>query len=224
MVELLNFEKKYGKRLILKSDEICFEKGRISFLMAPNGAGKTTLLKCITALERYDGEIRISGEKNTDHLRECLVIWDDCPFFNDLSGLKNLLILSEDKMNKSRIKQLALKSFNEELLNRRVKTYSYGQRKKLALILAEILNPSLLIMDEISNGLDLDSMFDLQDRLRELSAADRTIILTGHQLGFYEKIYDDLYLIKDCKLVKADPSKEKSLEEVYCEEIHHDRA
>ena len=224
MVELKNFEKRYGKRLILKSDRICFEKGRISFLMAPNGAGKTTLLKCITALERYDGEIRICDHKNTDSLKECLIIWDDCPFFNDLSGLKNLLILSEDQMDKNRIKQNALRFFNEELLNRRVKTYSYGQRKKLALVLAEILNPAVLIMDEISNGLDFDSMLELQARLKELSVSDRTIILTGHQLGFYEKIYDDLYLIKDCQIVKTDPSKEKTLEEVYCEEIHRDRA
>lgn len=220
MVELKDFVKKYRKRLILNCESVCFESGKISFLMAPNGAGKTTLIKCITALERYDGEIRICNKKNTDNLKECFIVWDDCPFFNDLSGLKNLLIFSEDKMNKDRIIQVALKYFDEELLKRRVKTYSYGQRKKLALVLAEILDPSVLIMDEISNGLDFDSMLELQERLKKLSVAERTIILTGHQLGFYEKIYDDLYLIKDCMIVKSDVAKEKTLEEVYCEEIH----
>ncbi len=222
MVEVKNFEKRYGKKVILKSESICFEGGKISFIMAPNGAGKTTLLKCITALEKYDGEIKICGKKNTDNLRECFVIWDDCPFFNNLSGLKNLLIFSEDKADRNEIIQTAHRYLDDELLKRKVKTYSYGQRKKLALVLAEILNPSVLIMDEISNGLDFESMMELQNRLKELAGIGRTILLTGHQFGFYEKICDDLYMIKDCMIEKADRTSGRTLEEVYCEEIHGD--
>lgn len=219
MIRFIGFEKSYGKKTIVKCDDICFEKGKISFLMAPNGAGKTTLLKCITALEGYVGEISINGKKNTDSLSECLVIWDDCPFFTGLSGLKNLMILSEDKMNKAEIKKTALEYIDEELLKRRVSTYSYGQKKKLALALAKILDPSVLIMDEISNGLDFDTMQGLQRELKKMSK-DKTILLTGHQFGFYEKIYDDLFLIKDGVIVKPERDDTKSLEEVYCEELH----
>ena len=219
MISLKNFEKKYGNRSIIKCEDVQFESGKISFLMAPNGAGKTTLIKCITALEEYDGEILINDKKNTDALGECLAIWDDCPFYNSLSGLKNLLILSEGKMEKADIKEVALTYIDEELLKRRVRTYSYGQKKKLALALAKILDPEVLIMDEISNGLDYDTMLELQQRLKLLSKG-RTIILTGHQFAFYEKLYDDLFLIKEGKLIKADSTEKKSLEEVYCEELH----
>lgn len=219
MIEFTNFEKKYGKQFSLKCEYLCFEDGKISFLMAPNGAGKTTLLKCISALEKYSGQIEINRKINTRNLAECLIIWDDCPFFNNISGLKNLLILSDDKMSKEKIKDMALKYIDERLLKRRVSTYSYGQRKKLALVLAEILDPSILIMDEISNGLDFDTMQELQVHLKTLSA-NRTIILTGHQFGFYEKIYDDLFIIKDGEVVKEKMLDRKMLEEVYLEELH----
>lgn len=219
MITLSNFRKTYGNRTILECDALQFESDKISFLMAPNGAGKTTLIKCITALEEYDGEIHINNKKNSDMLGKCLAIWDDCPFYNSLSGLNNLIILSEDKMSKAEIKEVALTYIDEELLKRRVSTYSYGQRKRLALILAIILSPEVLIMDEISNGLDYDTMLELRQRLKEL-AKDRTIILTGHQFAFYENLYDDLFLIKKGKLIKADGTDKKSLEEVYCEELH----
>ncbi|MBR5993471.1 MAG: ABC transporter ATP-binding protein [Lachnospiraceae bacterium] len=219
MVTLTDFEKKYGNKIIIRCDSLCFNSGKISFLMAPNGAGKTTLLKCITALEQYEGQIMINDKENTDNLEECLVIWDDCPFIDTLSGLKNLLILSENKKSNKEIFDIAIKHLNEELLRRRVRTYSYGQRKRLALALAEILNPTVLIMDEISNGLDFDTMQELQKKLKELSV-NRTIILTGHQFGFYEKIYDDLYIIKDGVIIKENSVGRKSLEEVYCETLH----
>lgn len=219
MVKLTNFEKNYGKKPIVKCDDICFERGKISFLMAPNGAGKTTLLKCIAALEGYGGEIRIDDKLNTENLSKCLVIWDDCPFFTGLSGLKNLIILSEDKMNKTEIKKTALEFIDEGLLKRRVSTYSYGQKKRLALVLAKILDPAVLIMDEISNGLDFDTMQELQKELKKMSK-DKTILLTGHQFGFYEKIYDDLFLIKDGVIIKSEHEDKKTLEEVYCEELH----
>ena len=62
-------------------------------------------------------------------------------------------------------------------------------------------------------------MLELQQRLKFLSKG-RTIILTGHQFAFYEKLYDDLFLIKEGKLLKAEIADKKSLEEVYCEELH----
>lgn len=218
MVELSNFEKKYGNKFSLECDNIVFEEGKISFLMAPNGAGKTTLLKCITALEQYKGNILINGINNTENLGDCLVIWDDCPFLTNLSGLKNLLILSEDKKTTAEIKSIARKYIDDDLLNRRVKTYSYGQKKKLALALAEIIEPSVLIMDEISNGLDYDTMQELQKKLKDISDSC-TIILTGHQFGFYEKIFDELFLIKDGVISRVANFEKKSLEEVYCEEL-----
>lgn len=220
MVTLKNFNKCYRGKNIIKCEGVCFEQGKISFLMAPNGKGKTTLLKCITALEEYEGVIYINDKVNRNNLSECLVIWDDCPFFGNLSGLKNLFILSEDKAGKDEIKKIALKYIDEDLLKRRVNTYSYGQKKKLALALTELLNPSVLIMDEISNGLDYDTMQELQNMLRELASKERTILLTGHQFGFYEKIYDDLYIIKDGVILKTNSTDKKTLEEVYREELH----
>lgn len=218
MITLKKFSKSYRKKPVVRCDDICFASNRISFIMAPNGCGKTTLLKCVVGLESFSGEICINGETNTEKLTECLVIWDDCPLYSYLTGLNNLLIFCENKVDKVKIRNVARKYIDDDLLKRKVSTYSYGQKKRLALILAELLDPDILIMDEISNGLDFDTMLELKEHLKLLSA-NRTIILTGHQFAFYENLYDDLYLIRDGILEKFEGEDKKTLEEVYCENL-----
>ena len=93
----------------------------------------------------------------------------------------------------------------------------------LALALAEITDPEYLIMDEISNGLDYETMLDLKKRLRGWSER-KTILLTGHQFGFYNDLVDDVFLIRDRKLILVEEefrNSEKTLEEIYDKEISH---
>ena len=104
--------------------------------MGHNGSGKTTLVKCIMRLESYSGQIIFNNSSNNS-----LVVWDDCPFYNNLSWIKNLILFSEGKIDKKNIINLSLKYLDNDLLNRKVKLYSYGQKKKLALALVEILKP-----------------------------------------------------------------------------------
>jgi len=163
--------------------------------MGKNGSGKTTLIKCLMEMESFSGEISFNG-KSIDSVRnECLVLWDDCPFYNSLSGLKNLLIFSEDKKTKDEIIKIAMNFLDKDLLNRKVSTYSYGQKKKLALCLVDILEPTYLIMDEISNGLDYETMRFLKKRIIEWKV-NKTILVTGHQFEFYNDIIDELLIFK----------------------------
>ena len=135
--------------------------------------------------------------------------------------MENLSIFGEQKKSKNEIVELSKKYLDRNVLKKKVKTYSYGQKKKLALILVDILQPKYLFMDEISNGLDYEMMQELKKHLKELSQK-MTIILTGHQFSFYDEIIDALYLIKDKQLRKYDKYSDgnKSLEDVYNEELY----
>ena len=109
----------------------------------------------------------------------------------------------------------------DKTLKRKVKTYSYGQKKKLSLILLDILKPKYILMDEISNGLDIDTMEMLQNKIDNIKN-ESTIILTGHQFNFYQKIADNVFVKNNDKIIKVEYDKNdpSSLEKIYHEKIN----
>lgn len=216
MIQLVKFQKNYGKQILYVPTDLEIPGNSISFLMGKNGCGKTTLLKCLAGLEAYEGEI-LFDEKPLSAVREkCLVIWDDSPCYPNMNGLQNLLILCEGRKSKDEILAAAEHYLEYTVLKRKVRSYSYGQKKKLMLALADLLEPEYLIMDEISNGLDVDMMDELAEHLLEMKET-RTILLTGHQFSFYEKIAEHIFLKKEKEVFHITPEirASRSLEELY---------
>lgn len=225
MIKFNKIKKRYKNKDVIKDTSFEVKDNRISFIMGENGAGKTTLIKCMANLEDYEGNITYGG-KDIDKVRSSFfVLFDDCPFYNNLSGLDNLLIFSENKMKKNAILHFAEKILDRNVLRSKVKTYSNGQRKKLGIILMEILKPEYIILDEISNGLDYESLKDLKKNIKHLSS-DSTILMTGHQFDFYNDLVDDLYLFKGGAISREDNYEKgmKKLEEVYDEKLYKARA
>lgn len=217
MLILENFSKSYNHTPVIQNTNIKIGAKNISFLMGPNGCGKTTLLKCIAGLEDYKGKIFYDEAPIEKVRNDAYIIWDDCPFYNELSGLDNLMILTENaNVKKNEIYEISNKYFNKEILLRKVKTYSYGQRKKLALILNGLIKPKILIMDEISNGLDYDTMRLLQSEVKRISAKVN-VLLTGHQFSFYEGIVEEVFIFinNTIKDVTDEYKAQKSLSTIY---------
>jgi len=221
MIECKNISKNYRENVIMKSSSINIRNNKISFLMGPNGHGKTTFIKCLMGMEKFKGNFLFDGKEINNVRKQILVLWDDCPFYTNLSGLKNLIIFSENIKNKKQIKAIASRFLNSELLKNKVKNYSYGQKKILALALVEILKPRYLIMDEISNGLDFE-MIRYSQKLIKSWSEDGTVLLTGHQFSFYNEIIDDVFIFKnnDVSLLTKDFQNQKlKLEDIYDEAI-----
>lgn len=163
MVKFVNFAKYYNNQAILKDVNLEIADNKITFIMGKNGAGKTTLVKCMLGLEDYTGEIRYDlGVSENEEKKRILAIWDEFPFYDGMTGLNNLYVFSEGLKSQREILQIAQKYLGKEILKRKVKSYSYGQRKKLSLILVEILEPQIVVMDEVSNGLDYETMVYLK--------------------------------------------------------------
>lgn len=196
MIELKDFSKSYGSNCVIKECSFTIPDKTVSFFMGPNGAGKTTLIKCLAGLEDYSGKIYVNDLPIERSECNMLTIWDDCPFYNNMSGLDNLFVMSETNLKAKDIISIAEQYLSRDLLKRKVKTYSYGQRKKLGLALQKIINPEIIIMDEISNGLDIDAMKQLRNNIAKI-AKGKTVILTGHQFSFYEGLVKEIYIFKD---------------------------
>jgi len=207
MITLSDVSKKYNGKAIFNHLNIAFHHCELNFLLGKNGVGKTTLFKCIMGLEDYSGNISVNREK-------LFCIYDDTPFYSDLSGYQNILLFSKIYQISGKI-DVDYTLLDKDLLKKKVKTYSYGQRKKLAIMMVNIINPDVLLLDEITNGLDYETIKYLK-RQFIFWKKDKIIVATGHQLEFYNSLIDQVFIIKNKTAFKLSTAvKGSNLEEIY---------
>lgn len=201
-LEVNNISKIIGKNLILDDISFKLEKGKIYGLVGENGSGKSTLLKIILGLYNSKGDVIINGYhlKNSfeDALREVSGIVDFVSFYEYLTAYENLryfALLYEVPM--SRVDEL-LDLVGLKKSNKVVKKFSLGMKQRLGLAIALLKDPSILILDEPTNGLDPKGILELRNLL--LSFEDKTIIVSSHIISEIEKIVDEVLFISDKKL------------------------
>ncbi|MEG2684558.1 MAG: ATP-binding cassette domain-containing protein [Erysipelotrichaceae bacterium] len=209
MIELKGLTKKYEGKTIFENLNIVFPEKKLNFILGKNGIGKTTLYKCILNLENYSGEIVNNNER-------IFCIFDEQPFYTNLSGFQNIDLFKSLYSIKTET-LIDCSMMDTSFLKKKVKNYSYGQKKKLALLLVDIICPDVLLLDEASNGLDYETIKYLKQKL-EIWKNGMTIIITGHQLDFYNSIIDNTFVMLDGKIVSVNKG-DKKLEEIYDEYI-----
>jgi ABC-2 type transport system ATP-binding protein len=187
------------------------DAGEILGLLGPNGSGKSTLLRVLsTAMEPDSGSLRLGGvdgikEKREVRAKTGLTV-DRPTHYRDLSGWANAYFFARAYgMAKEKAEDVLAELFDyfdlAEYRDDRVKTYSYGMGKKLALIEAMAHGPELLLLDEPSLGLDYTSQLAFQRKIRELSAAGTAILLASNQVDEVEALCDRVVFLHRGKLV-----------------------
>ena len=200
-LEANNISKTISKNLILDDISFKLEKGKIYGLVGANGSGKSTLLKIILGLYNSSGEVIINGHhlKNSfnDALRDVSGIVDFVSFYEYLTAIENLkyfAMLYEVPVSRaSEVLEIVGLKRNDKI----VKKFSLGMKQRLGLAIALLKNPSILILDEPTNGLDPKGILELRNLL--LSFEDKTIIIS-HIIAEIEKIVDEVLFINNKKL------------------------
>ena len=174
--------------------------GEVYGLMGPNGSGKSTLLRVLsTAMQPDGGGFKIGGNDGLSERRKVRaktgLMVDRPTHYGDLSGWANaFLFASSYGMPRKKAEQALMELFEyfglSEYRDERVKNYSYGMGKKLALIEAMAHSPEFLILDEPSLGLDYTSQLAFQRKLRELSSEGVAILLASNQVDEVESLCD----------------------------------
>ncbi|MDU2109611.1 MAG: ABC transporter ATP-binding protein [Peptoniphilus rhinitidis] len=204
-IEIKNLNKEF-KDFELNIENLEIPKGAVIGLIGENGAGKTTFLKCILDLYKYDGEIKIFGEKvHKESFEEIGVVLSNS-FFSDNFKVKDVVD----------ILKVAYKNFDEKMFydcvnrfkmpkNKKLKELSTGNLMKLKIISAICHKPDLLILDEPTSGLDpviRDEIIEfLFDYIRN---DDRTVLFSSHILSDIEKIADYIIYIRDGEIIFYD--------------------
>ncbi|MCD5325970.1 MULTISPECIES: ABC transporter ATP-binding protein [Pontibacillus] len=206
-----NLSKSFKKKTII--DDLSFEldKGKIYGFLGPNGAGKTTTIRMLVSLLHADkGEIIVNGANMKTERNKALsnigAVVENPEMYNLMSGLENMQHFSRmhtPKISRERINELVSFVELEKAITDKVKTYSLGMKQRLGIAQALLHKPSILILDEPTNGLDPKGIRELRSYLRTLADEEGvTVLVSTHLLSEAEMMCDEVLIIQDGKFVK----------------------
>ncbi len=198
--------KAYGKKIALDNVDLTIPAGRIIGLIGPNGAGKTTLLKGILGLAQVEGSLQVLGlNPFTDRVK----LLEDVSFIADTAILPSWIKVSEalDYIEGvhpkfSREKAMAFLAKTKITPDNKVKSLSKGMVTQLHLALIMAIDSKLLVLDEPTLGLDIIYRKQFYESLlNDYYDAQKTIVITTHQVEEIEGILTDLIFINDGKIL-----------------------
>ncbi|MUG99732.1 ATP-binding cassette domain-containing protein [Scytonema sp. UIC 10036] len=200
-----NLKKSYGTVVAVKDVSFKVEPGEIFGLLGPNGAGKTTTLRSLCTLTTPDaGNLEVSGIsvlKNPRMARKRLgyvaqeVAPDKVLTGRELLQLQAALYHLPGTVAKQRINTVLELLGLQEYADKKTGTYSGGLRKRLDLAAGLLHAPDVLVLDEPTVGLDIESRFVVWDFLRKLRQAGTTVVITSHYLEEVDALADRVAII-----------------------------
>jgi heme exporter protein A len=191
MIEVRNLVKRFGLKPVLRGLDFQVKEGEFVALLGPNGAGKTTFLRILASLSRQTlGEVSIAGYRLPSQaaaVRRRLGVVSHLPLlYGDLTAEENLRFYGKmygvhnlDQRSSTVLEMVGLAARRKDL----VRTFSRGMQQRLAIGRAVLHDPDVMLFDEPHTGLDQDACVMLDNVLREVAAAGRTVVMTSHDLS-----------------------------------------
>ncbi|MEM8718777.1 MAG: ATP-binding cassette domain-containing protein [Cyanobacteria bacterium P01_G01_bin.39] len=208
-----NLRKSYGEVQAVKDISFTVEAGEIFGLLGPNGAGKTTTIRCLCTLAKPDaGKIAVGGVDaiaSPKAVRQRLgyvaqeVAIDKVLTGRELLKLQAALYHLPPKIINDRIAQLIEVLGLQEYADNKTGTYSGGIRKRLDLAAGLLHQPEVLVLDEPTVGLDIETRMVVWQFLQELRSAGTTVLITSHYLEEIDALADRLAIIDQGKVIAA---------------------
>ena len=208
MLEIKGLKKSFKAKEVLKNLNLSIKEGEIVCLLGNNGAGKTTLINCILRMIQADaGSILLEGRdiftyKNEEYFSKVNALLESSVNVYDyLTGWQNIEyfsgLLNIDSGNEKIKTYISLFEL-EEAIHEAVGTYSRGMRQKLALLIALMSSPKLLLLDEATLGLDIQSKLSVIQTLNTIIKTEKiAVLLTSHQMDVVQKLQSRILILKD---------------------------
>lgn len=206
VLTLQNITKFYGRIQALNNVSFEVPEGSVFGILGPNGSGKTTLLGIVMdVLKANSGNFLWFGQPAYEDQRKQIGTLLETPnFYHYLSGERNLKIAAEIKnRNETDIPDVLEKVKLSQRRHSKFSTYSLGMKQRLALASALLGNPSVLVLDEPTNGLDPVGIAETRELIRNLAHEGKTIILASHLLDEVEKVCTHVAILQKGKLITS---------------------
>ncbi|GAE28723.1 ABC transporter ATP-binding protein [Halalkalibacter hemicellulosilyticus] len=210
VVQIENLCKEIGNKRIVNDISLDIYPGEIFGFLGPNGAGKTTTIRMLVGLvSMTEGCVLIKGRDVSSHFEQAIsqvgAIVENPEFYDYLTGYQNLIHFARMSGNitEERIMDMIELVGLENAIYDKVKIYSLGMRQRLGLAQALMHAPSVLILDEPTNGLDPAGIREFRHYLKKLTKEEGlAILVSSHLLAEMELMCDRIGIIQHGKLIK----------------------
>lgn len=227
MIEVCGITKKYGNFVAVNNVSLTAENGKITILLGPNGAGKSTTIKSIIGLLQCSGEILIDGinhreieaKKAFGYIPETPVLYDELTVEEHIRFIgRAYRVEGYEEYAETLLKRFHLLEKKKTV----VKELSKGMTQKLSFILALIIKPTSLMVDEPMVGLDPTAIEDVLKLLVELKEQGVSILISTHIIDIIDTIWDEAYIMNHGEIVRSVKREElngESLKQLFFEVV-----
>ena len=216
LLRIENIVKDYGNGPILKDLSLDIHKGEVVVVIGPSGCGKSTLLRCINGLEEIQsGEIYLRDQLLTDpktkwtEVRQKIgMVFQSYELFPHMTIMDNILLgpMKAQKRKKKEVLEKVEKLLDRVGLLDRKEDYprqlSGGQKQRVAIVRALIMDPEIMLFDEVTAALDPEMVREVLDVMLELAEAGSTMIIVTHEMQFAEAVADRIVFLDQGEIVE----------------------
>lgn len=234
ILEVKNLTKLYRNGRGIKNISFTVYRGDVFGFLGPNGAGKTTVMKAVTNLcHPSEGEILLFGKDLKNNFVSCMSnvgsLIENAVAYEYLSASDNLKLVARyykdvDKERQDVVLELVgLSKYKSE----KVANYSTGMRQRLGLAMAILSKPELIILDESTNGLDIEGMHDIRNIIQRLVKEEGiTFFISSHLVHEIELICNRIGIINNGELIREGLVKElitneESMEDFFIKQVRN---
>jgi len=206
-----NVKKTIKKKEIIKGISLDIEKGEVLGFLGPNGAGKSTTLRMVVGLSKpSSGHIQISGyDIQKDYVKAmsqvgCMIEGPD--MYNYMSGYKNLEMLNVmgNAVSKKDIYDVIELVGLENRIHDKVRIYSMGMKQRLGLAAALLHKPKLLVLDEPTNGLDPQGIYEFRGIIKHLSEVEGiSVLISSHLISEVQLMSQKVAIINNGEIIQS---------------------
>jgi ABC-2 type transport system ATP-binding protein len=240
IIEAKNLKKNYGDFVAVNNIDFDIMQGEIFGLLGPNGAGKTTAINMLIGLAKISGgNIFYKGADLTNKIKKAQemtgVVADESNLYDEMSGFENLCFCGSLYGMHKNVREKKARALLElfqlrDAADKKFKAYSKGMKRKLTIAAALMHDPEILFLDEPTTGIDVASVRQIRNLIKNLNSRGTTIFLTTHYIEEAERLCDRVAFIDRGKIIKIDiverlisETRESDIIEVACESIPLDR-
>ncbi len=220
ILEIVDLVKDYGKGPVLKGISIDVHKTEVLVIIGPSGCGKSTLLRCINGLEDIQsGEILLEGDKingektNWSKVRQKIgMVFQNYELFPHMTILENIILgpLKVQNRKREEVVEAAKALLNRVGLLDKIDAYprelSGGQKQRVAIVRSLIMNPDIMLFDEVTAALDPEMVREVLDVMLELANSGSTMLIVTHEMNFARAVADRVIFMEKGHIVEeGDP-------------------
>ena len=218
ILQVRHISKTFENNRVLRDVSLDLDEGRVLVVVGPSGCGKSTLLRCINGLERIDGgEILLRGElisgrrKNLHLVRQKIgMVFQSYDLFPHMKVMDNLILgpvralgKPKDRAREEAARMLARVGLSDKA-GVYPRTLSGGQRQRVALVRAMLMQPEILLLDEITAALDPEMVSEVLNVV-DLARDGMTMVIVTHEMRFAEAVADQVVFLEDGCVVERNP-------------------